>query len=100
HTRCYRDWSSDVCSSDLVASTAMPLENEYSSGIAVDATGNIALTGNVLNDIDFGCGGLLSNGSRDIFFAKFSSGGSCLWSKRVEIGRASCRESGGRSMGW
>src|SRR2546429_3716701 len=27
HTRCSRDWSSDVCSSDLLASPAMPFVN-------------------------------------------------------------------------
>src|SRR5438128_12619914 len=26
HTRCYRDWSSDVCSSDLVESGQQPLD--------------------------------------------------------------------------
>ena len=55
---------------------------EYSSDVAIDATDNIALTGNVFNGIDFGCGGLVSNGSRDIFLAKFTFGGSCVWSKR------------------
>src|SRR6266498_4891083 len=29
HTRCGRDWSSDVCSSDLLAGIVQPLSGEY-----------------------------------------------------------------------
>src|SRR5207245_8524056 len=32
HTRCYRDWSSDVCSSDLTRSDAVPLRSFKAKG--------------------------------------------------------------------
>src|SRR5207245_8804759 len=29
HTRCYRDWSSDVCSSDLIEADPLPVAGRY-----------------------------------------------------------------------
>jgi len=62
-------------------------------GIAVDGSGNIVITGWFIGMTDLG-GGLLNNaGSYDIFVAKYTSGGSHLWSKsfgntEADMGRA------------
>ena len=45
---------------------------ENATGVAVDSTGNIAVTGNFDNAIDFGGGALSTAGSGDIFVAKLS----------------------------
>src|SRR5207245_8794916 len=41
HTRCYRDWSSDVCSSDLVSITGSPAGSVL-PGTEVDFHANIS----------------------------------------------------------
>ena len=58
---------------------------EVSHGVALDATGNIALTGSLVGPLDFGGGPLVENGSYDIFVAKFSASGAHLWSKRFGV---------------
>src|SRR5207245_3092289 len=89
HTRCYRDWSSDVCSSDLTATSAL-------------ATLSLPLSPfEAWQFLYFGCtncpeasatadpdGDGLDNQS------EFTAGTSPTNS---EIGRASCRERGERS---
>lgn len=50
--------------------------------VAVDASGNVIITGIFYGSVDFGGGALTSAGSTDIFVAKFGSGGAHLWSKR------------------
>jgi hypothetical protein len=52
------------------------------NAVATDANGNIALTGSILGNINFGSGYLFSNGTYDILLAKFSPDGVNLWSKR------------------
>src|SRR3989344_5879480 len=49
-----------------------------------DANGNIFVAGSFAGTANFGpCGSLISNGSSDIFVAKYSSDGTtCLWIKR------------------
>src|SRR5206468_11666573 len=42
HTRSDRDWSSDVCSSDLLG----VMSRDHATGIALDAAGNAYVTGN------------------------------------------------------
>src|SRR5215203_7101562 len=37
HTRYWRDWSSDVCSSDLNVDDVVGLEHGYGCGVAIDA---------------------------------------------------------------
>jgi chitodextrinase len=54
-------------------------------GVALDASGNIALTGSLLGPLDFGGGPLAESGSYDIFAAKFSASGAHLWSKRFGV---------------
>lgn len=57
------------------------------NGVAVDGGGNIALTGWLGGDVDFG-GGLLSGTSNDIFMAEFSASGAYLWARRFVAGFA------------
>jgi hypothetical protein len=58
---------------------------DVSHGVALDASGNIALTGSLLGPVNFGGGALAENGSYDIFAAKFSASGAHLWSKRFGV---------------
>ena len=53
--------------------------------VAFDANGNMYATGNFQGTTNFGCGAVSSNGASysDVFLAKYSSDGSCLWSKRL-----------------
>ncbi len=51
-------------------------------GVAVDAAGNVIITGSFRGAIDFGTGLLVSAGEDDIFAAKFNASGVCLWAKR------------------
>jgi hypothetical protein len=51
-------------------------------GIAVDASGNVFITGYIYGTVDFGGGGLVSAGFVDIFVAKFNSAGVHQWSQR------------------
>jgi len=53
--------------------------------VAVDSSGNIALTGSILGPVDFGGGPLPENGTYDAFLAKFSSAGTHVWSKRFAV---------------
>src|SRR5208282_1370580 len=58
HTRCYRDWSSDVCSSDLetTAKDIGRLESRPSFRNALGCRSKIAATGGQSGAIDRSCG--------------------------------------------
>ncbi len=58
------------------------LDGKFNSDVAVDACDNIVLAGSFKSPIDFGGGPLASDGSEDIFVAKFASGGAHVWSKK------------------
>src|SRR5207245_4343180 len=45
HTRCYRDWSSDVCSSDLISLDAMETGRRWFLAIWRNPLGTLALYG-------------------------------------------------------
>lgn len=51
-------------------------------GVATDTAGNVLVTGSFSGTADFGGGPLTSAGGRDIFVAKFDSGGNHMWSGR------------------
>jgi hypothetical protein len=52
------------------------------SGVAIDGSGNILLTGSFKGTIDFGGGPLESAGADDIFIVKLDPTGAHRWSKR------------------
>jgi len=52
-------------------------------GISVDANGNSYITGTFQDIASFGQFQLTSNGSWDIFIAKYDSLGNCLWAKNA-----------------
>ncbi|HEU5154819.1 MAG TPA: PKD domain-containing protein [Gemmatimonadales bacterium] len=58
---------------------------DLARGVALDTSGNIALTGSILGPVDFGGGPLAETGSYDIFAAKFSASGAHMWSKRFGV---------------
>lgn len=55
---------------------------QTAASVAVDAVGNVLLTGSAAGSVDFGGGALTSAGGTDIFVAKLTAGGVHLWSKR------------------
>src|SRR5438128_11068151 len=74
HTRCYRDWSSDVCSSDLSDTPGDGWATDQRFGLPNDIApgGSVTLTVSVT--------------------APATAGSYVLRHCMVEIGRASCRE--------
>ena len=54
---------------------------EQGSGIAVDAAGNVVVTGHFNSVMEFGGWRLTSVGDADIFIAKFDSTGKYMWSQ-------------------
>jgi hypothetical protein len=61
--------------------------DEGGGSIAIDGGGNCYIAGNFLGtaDFDFGPGitSLISAGDYDIFIAKYSANGNCLWAKQL-----------------
>src|SRR5207245_5953798 len=78
HTRCYRDWSSDVCSSDLGAIDAGGGFQNYPEDYAVIE--KLAADGQLTIRLGYNLFTQKPKGEKDDFLR---------WAK---IGRASCRE--------
>ena len=57
-------------------------EDQEGTGLAVDTSGNVLVTGEFRGTVDFGGGILTSVGLDDIFVAKLDANGNHLWSKR------------------
>src|SRR5262249_46918415 len=53
--------------------------------VAVDGSGNVAITGNLIGAVSFGGAMTFSNGTYDIFIAKFLVDGTYAWSKRIGL---------------
>jgi hypothetical protein len=61
-------------------------DDQEAKAIAVDALGNVVVTGSLEGTVDFGGGAARSAGAKDIFIAKFRSDGAYLWSERFGDG--------------
>jgi hypothetical protein len=55
---------------------------DFGNSVAVDASGNVFVTGFFNNTVDFGGGNLASAGVADIVVAKYDAGGTPQWSQR------------------
>lgn len=55
--------------------------DQHAAGIAVDASGNVLVTGQLQGSMNFGDGPLTSAGGNDIFVAKLDPSGTSLWSQ-------------------
>ena len=55
---------------------------DFGIGLAVDVSGNILVTGEFENTVNFGGGELASAGLIDIFIAKYDASGGHVWSRR------------------
>lgn len=56
--------------------------DQISSAIGVDGSGNVVIAGSFKGTVDFGGGTLTSAGNSDAFVAKLDAAGNHLWSKR------------------
>lgn len=50
--------------------------------VTVDGSGDVALTGSITDEVDFGGGPLVGPGDADVFVAEFSASGAHRWSER------------------
>lgn len=55
---------------------------QFASGLALDASGNLVVTGGNLGSVDFGSGALTAVGTPDVFAAEFDATGVNLWAKQ------------------
>jgi hypothetical protein len=60
--------------------------DQRAEAIAVDAAGNVIITGYFSSSVDFGGGALSSAGDKAVFIAKFSPDGAHRWSKGIGDG--------------
>ena len=56
---------------------------ETARSIGLDASGNIFVAGSLSGTSDVGGGTMVSAGAQDIFVAKYSATGGCLWAKQI-----------------
>jgi hypothetical protein len=54
----------------------------YADGASFDAAGNVLFAGGFDGVLDFGAGQLTSAGNGDVYVAKYTPGGTALWTKR------------------
>src|SRR5438128_6097926 len=84
HTRCYRDWSSDVCSSDLTVSALAALDRNDTTKAKTDLE--------VATDSATRLYGARPNDQVAVKLAGLLATRGNVEQARGEIGRASCRE--------
>jgi hypothetical protein len=84
----YADWGDIFLASFTPSGTPLWSKSlggagyDQGSSVALDATGNVYVTGNFEGAVDFGTGSLQSAGARDVFVASFTPSGTPRWSKR------------------
>jgi hypothetical protein len=72
-----------VCTSNVTwAKRAGDAGDQTALGVALDAQGNVFVTGSFHGTVDWGGGPLVSAGGSDIFLVKLDPTGKFLWSKR------------------
>src|SRR5207245_7414390 len=91
HTRCYRDWSSDVCSSDLKNIRTYYLNKRKENEILLKKIlGNIESDSTEESIYNVGILNILQRSIDEKFYPRFA------WIKKLghylKIGRASCRK--------
>ncbi|MBI3875485.1 MAG: immunoglobulin domain-containing protein, partial [Verrucomicrobia bacterium] len=57
--------------------------DDFGDGVAVDGNGNVYVTGSFQGFVTIGTNNLISQGSDDIFTAKFDSTGNILWARQA-----------------
>jgi hypothetical protein len=77
----------DEASNHLWSDSYGDESNQSGSGVAVDGSGNVIVTGRFDGTVDFGSGPLTSAGNWDIFVAKFDEAGNHLWSDSYPLER-------------
>ncbi len=60
-------------------------QSQYGIRLALDPLGNILLAGQFAGTIDLGAGNVFTNGSGDVFLARFDTAGASSWAKRLEV---------------
>ena len=72
-----------ICKSNVTwAARAGDVTDQTALGVAIDAQGNVLVTGSFHGTIDWGGAPLVSAGGSDIFLVKLDAAGKHLWSKR------------------
>ena len=79
------------------------LFDDAGSGIAVDASGKVVVTGTFQAAVNFGTGSVMSAGRTDIFVARYAADGTPLGAQRfggadVDAGNAVAVDGGGRPV--
>jgi hypothetical protein len=59
------------------------LSFDRARSVVVDASGSAFVTGSFIGTVDFGGGDLVTDGSQDMFVAKYAANGGHLWSRRI-----------------
>src|SRR5207245_6349981 len=88
HTSCYRDWSSDVCSSDLNGTVTGPLDDPLFAGQVSIA--NATIEGHFFDRFN---GDVEAASRHGVRFTRLLVARAAT---ELEIGRASCRDRGER----
>ncbi len=81
---CTYQQPNDLTPNITALATAGGIEYDFVSGIAVDASGNVYITGGFQGTARFGGISKTSAGNADIFVAKYSSAGALQWVQTAE----------------